>query len=99
MSSTRLSGPRFVLALYVVLVCATAIGGFLIGAFVEELRPPAFLFLIEFPATPIGMAAYGGLTIAVVLGVPILAIAYVSRRLDETDERDTVEPPSGSRKE
>lgn len=76
------SGRRFVLALYVGLVAAAAVAGLLTGTFVEDLRPPRFLFLVPFPATPLGIAAYGGLTVALVLGVPLALVRYVSRDID-----------------
>lgn len=77
--STGRDGPRFVLALYAILIGITAAAGFLIGIFVEGIQSPKFLFLIPFPATPLGFAAYGGLTIAIVLGIPLALVVYVSR--------------------
>jgi hypothetical protein len=77
------SGPYFVLALYVGLVAVAVAAGLLIGSFVDDLRPPRFLFIVPFPATPLGFAAYGGLTVALVLGVPLALVSYVSRELDD----------------
>lgn len=76
-------GPRFVGVLYVILVCVSGVAGFLTGTFVENLDAPRFLFLIPFPPTPLGFAAYGALTIAVALGVPLLLVVYVSENLVE----------------
>jgi hypothetical protein len=77
------SGQRFVLFLYVVLVGVATAAGLLTGTFVDGLRSPRFLFLIPFPASPLGFAAYGGLTIALVLGIPLALVSYVSRNIDE----------------
>ena len=83
--TARLSGPRFVLILYAGLVAVSGAAGFLIGTTVSNLRPPEFLLLVEFPPTPLGMAAYGALTIALVLGVPLLIVVLLSQRIDDAD--------------
>ncbi|GGC61502.1 hypothetical protein GCM10007209_24490 [Haloferax sulfurifontis] len=38
---------------------------------------------MPFPPTPLGFAAYGALTIALVLGVPLGLVVYVSAGLDD----------------
>ncbi len=76
-------GPRLVAGLYAALVCVATAAGFLTGAFVDGLDAPRFLFVIPFPASPLGFAAYGGLTIALVLGVPLALVIYVSQRIDD----------------
>ena len=81
--SSNVRGQRFVLGLYAVLVAVAGVGGFLTGTFVSGLSQPRFLFVIPFPATPFGFAAYGALTIAVVLGVPLLFVVAVSTRVDD----------------
>ena len=77
------AGPRLVVGLYLMLVLVTATAGFLIATFVEGPEPPRFLFLVPFPATPLGFAAYGGLTLAIVLGIPLALVVYVSGRIDD----------------
>ena len=77
------AGPRLVVGLYLILVLVTATAGFLIATFVGGLEPPRFLFLVPFPATPLGFAAYGGLTLAIVLGIPLALVVYVSGRIDD----------------
>ena len=79
------SGPRFVLVLYAGLVAVAGAAGFLTATFVDSLEPPAYLFLVEFPATQVGFAAYGALTIATVLGIPLLFVVYVSQYIDDPD--------------
>ena len=76
-------GRRFVLLLYAALTGVGAAAGLLTATFVGGLEQPRFLFLIPFPATPLGFAAYGGLTLAVVLGVPLTLVIYVSRTIDD----------------
>jgi hypothetical protein len=76
-------GRRLVLKLYVALVGVAATAGFLTGAVVDGLEAPRFLFVIPFPPTPLGFAAYGGLTLALVLGVPLGLVVYVSGRIDD----------------
>lgn len=78
-----LRGPRMVGILYVALVAVAGAAGLLVGVFVDGLRAPRFLFLVPFPPTPLGFAAYGALTIALVLGVPLALVVYVSRNLDD----------------
>lgn len=81
-------GPRVVAGLYLLIVSVTAVGGYSIGVFVDDLERPAYLFLVEFPATSLGFAAYGALTIATALGVPLLAVIFVSRRIEDPDAVD-----------
>jgi hypothetical protein len=79
---TGRDGQRFVLVLYVALIAVATAAGFLTGTFVSGLEQPRFLFLVPFPATPVGFAAYGGLTLALVLGVPLALVIYVSQTID-----------------
>lgn len=82
------SGPRFVLLLYVALVAVAGVAGFLTATVVDGLEPPAYLFLVDFPPTRAGFAAYGALTVATVLGVPLALVVYVSRYVDAVDEAE-----------
>ena len=84
-ASAERDGQRFVLQLYAALVGVAATAGYLTGAFVDGLQAPRFLFVIPFPATPVGFAAYGGLTIALVLGIPLALVIYVSGTIDDLD--------------
>jgi hypothetical protein len=76
-------GQRFVLLLYVLLIGVAGAAGYLTATFVDGLERPAYLFLVEFPATQVGFAAYGALTIATVLGLPLLLVVYVSQFVDD----------------
>jgi hypothetical protein len=42
---------------------------------------------IQLPPTPVGMAVYGGVTIATLLGVLLLGVVYVSGRYDDAEPR------------
>ena len=81
--TARLSGSRFVLLLYAGLVAVAGAAGFLIGTTIPNLRAPEFLLLVRFPPTPLGLAIYGALTIAVVLGIPLLIVILLSQRIDD----------------
>lgn len=76
-------GPRFVLVLYVLLVGVGGVGGALVPVFVDGLSSPALFGLFPMPITPPGFAAYGAITVAVVLGVPLLLVVFVSRRVED----------------
>lgn len=76
--------------LYFTLVAVAGAAGYLTATFVENLQPPAYLFLVEFPPTQLGFAAYGALTIATALGVPLLLVVFVSS--EYVDDPDAVSP-------
>lgn len=78
-------GRRFVVGLYVALVGVAATAGVLTATFVDGLRRPELFGVIPLPATRAGFAVFGGVTMAVVLGVPLSLIVYVSRRIDDPD--------------
>ncbi|MFA1610718.1 DUF7520 family protein [Halobellus rubicundus] len=78
-------GSRFVIQLYVALVAVAATAGLLTGAFVDGLSAPRFLFLVPLPPTPLGFAVYGGLTVALVLGIPLALVRYVSQNIDDVE--------------
>jgi hypothetical protein len=75
----RFSGDRFVLVLYSVLVSLSALLGVLFATVVDAATPPRLFFVVPLPPTALGFAVYGGVTVAVVLGVPLLLVRYASR--------------------
>lgn len=79
----RFDGPRLVLVLYALLVGVGLVGGALVGVSVEDLTAPHLFGLVALPPTPVGIGVYGGVTVAVALGVPLALVAYVSRRIDD----------------
>lgn len=80
-----LGGQRFVLLLYLALVGVSGLLGVLFTVAVEDPSPPALFFLVELPATAVGFGLYGALTVAVVLGGPLLLVVVVSERIDDVD--------------
>jgi hypothetical protein len=77
------SGQRVVLALYAILVAVSGVGGVLVSTFVDDLAGPELFGVIALPPTPLGFAAFGAVTIAVVLGVPLALVVVVSARVDD----------------
>lgn len=88
--SSGLRGQRVVVGLYLGIVAFTGVAGYLTASVVGTITPPRFLFLIAFPPTPLGLAAYGALTIGLVLGVLLVSVKVVSDRAAEpqTDRSD-----------
>lgn len=84
MTRTR-RGPRFVLLLYVGLVALSGVIGVLFSLVVTDPAAPRLLFLVSLPPTPLGFAVYGAVSIALVLGIPLAGVAYVSRRIDPVE--------------
>ena len=91
-----LGGRRFVLILYTALVGISALMGALFTVAVDDPSPPALFFLVELPATAVGFALYGGVTIAVVLGLPLLLVVGVSEYVDDVDSVGRAEPPESN---
>lgn len=78
-AESRVSGRRFVLAAYAAFVAFGGLLGFGLGfLFGSDLGATGVLGIV--PATPLGLAVYGAITMAVVLGAPLALVAYVSRR-------------------
>jgi hypothetical protein len=78
-------GRRFVVVLYLLLVAFAAVAGLLFARVVADPEPPRLLFLVPLPPTGLGFAVYGAVTVALVLGVPLALVVYVSRRADLGD--------------
>lgn len=69
--------------LYVTIVGIAAMAGFTIGSFGIEGLDPELFGVIQLPPTAIGMAVYGALTIATLLGSIFLLMIFVSNRYAE----------------
>lgn len=82
----RTAGPRVVLAVYLAVLGIAATMGALLGYVNPEGMDPELFFLIDLPATPLGMATFGVVTVGVGLGVLLLAVRYVSRFDDDRIE-------------
>ncbi len=96
-SGRGVGGRRFVVVLYGLLVGVSALLGVLFTLVVDDPAPPELFFLFELPPTALGFGLYGGVTVAVVLGVPLLLVVAVSTFVDDVDAvgRDDVEPSGG----
>lgn len=92
MTESGWDGQRIVLVMYGILVAVAGFVGVMMATFVENLRPPSLLFLIELPPTKLGMAVYGMVTVALAFGVPLALVIGVTRRFD-------LEEPEKSHKE
>lgn len=73
-----MSGQRLVIGLYIGLVAFAGCMGFILGSIVEDLQSVAILGLVSVPPTPAGLALYGAVTIAALLGVLLLAVRHVA---------------------
>lgn len=82
--SEQFGGRSFVVGFYVVLVAITGAVGAVLGAVgPADLTSVRLLGLVELPPTPVGLAIYGVVTVGLALGVPLLLVALVSRRIDD----------------
>ena len=81
-------GPRLVLVLYALLVAVGGVSGALVAVFVEGATAPRLFGLVTLPPSVVGFAVYGAVTVGVALGLPLMLVAYVSRRIDDPDAVD-----------
>jgi peptidoglycan biosynthesis protein MviN/MurJ (putative lipid II flippase) len=79
----KLGGQQFITLFYIGIVSLAAIFGYIIGKFGIKGVDPELFSIIQLPPTPVGMAAYGALTIATLLGSILLLVIYVSNRYAE----------------
>jgi hypothetical protein len=85
--TSQWQGPRFVLLLYVLLVAVAGVFGYVIGLARPKNLDPKLYMLIDLPPNAFGMAVYGSLTIATILGVMLLGVRYVAREYDTVENR------------
>jgi hypothetical protein len=74
------SGRGVVVFLYVIVVAIAGFTGFVIGYIGPRDLDPQLFGFIAMPPTPLGMAAYGAITLGTVLGVVIALVMFVSDR-------------------
>jgi hypothetical protein len=78
-TATRdVSGQRIVIGIYLGIVALAGVMGLILGFMIEDLESVALLGVIPIPPTPLGLAFYGSVTIALLLGVFLLAVGYVA---------------------
>ena len=86
MTATRRDGRRTILLIYVIIVGIAGVLGLVLGEYVFASPGPELFFLIDLPATALGFATFGVVTVAVALGLPLALVVYVSRRIDTVDK-------------
>lgn len=79
---SALAGHRLTLLLYGLLVALSGGFGFVIGLLRPADLDPELFFLVELPPSPLGVALYGALTVAVVLGSLLALVTLVGNRFD-----------------
>lgn len=79
----ELGGQQFITYFYVGIVALTALFGYTIGKFGIKGADPELFGFIQLPKSPVGMATYGALTVAILLGVLLLLMIFVSNRYAE----------------
>lgn len=82
-NAPELGGRQFVTFFYIGIVALAAVAGYIIGSFGIEGVDPELFGVIQLPPTAVGMAVYGALTIAVLLGSVLLLMIFVSNRYAE----------------
>ncbi|QSG09701.1 putative membrane protein [Halapricum desulfuricans] len=70
-------------AVYAAIVSIAALMGFVLGAINPEGMDPTLFFVVDLPATPVGMVIFGVSTVGVGLGVLLLLVAFVADRYDD----------------
>lgn len=76
----RLAGRRLVVGLYVGVVALAGAMGYVVGTIGPEGLDPELFGVVGLPPTPLGTAAYGVVTVGLLLGVALGLVAAVSRR-------------------
>jgi hypothetical protein len=71
------------LLLYIIIVGIAGFLGLVLGEYVFAGEGPELFFLIDLPATALGFATFGVVTVAVALGVPLALVVYVSQEIDD----------------
>lgn len=71
-------GQTVVLRIYVAIVTLAGVMGFVLGTIRPANLQPELFGVIDLPPTPLGVALYGSITVAVGLGVLLALVIYVS---------------------
>jgi len=75
-------GNQVVVQIYVIIVALSGVMGFALGTIRPDDLDPELFGFIALPPTPFGVAVYGMVTVAVVLGVFLGLVIVVSNRTD-----------------
>jgi hypothetical protein len=71
-------GQTVVLRIYVAIVILAGVMGFVLGTIRPANLQPELFGVIALPPTPLGVALYGSITVAVGLGALLGLVIYVS---------------------
>lgn len=77
-----MQGQQFVLRLYALLVALSGAVAATVPLLIPDVGAPRLFFLVPFPASVGGYAAYGAVTTALLLGVGIVVLEATSRRAE-----------------
>jgi len=80
--TTAIRGRRVVLVVYLVVVAIAGLMGAILGATRPDVVDPVLFGVLSLPASILGMAVYGMITVGVAIGVLLLAVSYVATRFD-----------------
>ncbi|CAI49321.1 uncharacterized protein NP_2460A [Natronomonas pharaonis DSM 2160] len=82
--SAGVGGRRIIVGLYIIVVTIAGLLGAIIGsAGLRDLEPVSFLGIVTFQPTPTGLAAFGMTTVGFGLGLVLLLVVVVSRRIPD----------------
>ncbi|MFB6107847.1 MAG: cox cluster protein [Haloplanus sp.] len=73
------------LQLYAIIVAVAGAFGVIFGIFAAGEATPRLFFVVALPSSPLGFAIFGVVTVGLALGIPLLLVASLSRRLDTTE--------------
>lgn len=82
MTDIGIAGHRVVVRIYLAIVALAGAMGYVLGVIGPAALEPRLFGVLVLPQTPLGVALYGAITVAVLLGVLLLLVIYVSDRFD-----------------
>ena len=80
--SSVIQGHRVVLTVYAVVIAIAGLMGAILGATRPDIVDPVLFGVLPLPASILGMAVYGMVTVGVGIGVLLVAVIYVANRFD-----------------
>lgn len=78
-------GDRVVVQLYLIIVAVAGVMGFILGTISPAEMEPELFGLVSLPPTPVGVAAYGMITVGAGLGLLLGLVVFVSQRYGDPD--------------
>lgn len=74
-------GRSVIVTIYIVVVSVAGLMGAAIGSIgLRDLESVSLLGVVTFQPTPVGLAAFGVMTVGVTLGIALGFVVFVSRR-------------------